>query len=175
MDLQQAVTGLAYKPGWSFRIESGWTSSTGAVNWLDEQPAPSTATAAVTMTALLGVPQRLMIAAYVPDSRTGRPILAEHRFHIPAAHPLNPGPPGCPSWERWLLDRILDVERHEAMEYFTVTGHRLFYPEHGPDGRLYDIIERPAPAGKLACLDCQIQRKMELCTWKPYVRIRVTP
>jgi hypothetical protein len=34
-------------------------------------------------------------------------------------------------WARWVLEQILLVQRHEAMEAFTVAGERLFPPGHG--------------------------------------------
>ena len=35
------------------------------------------------------------------------------------------------SWSRWLLEQILLVQRHEAMEAFTIDGERPFPPGHG--------------------------------------------
>jgi hypothetical protein len=34
------------------------------------------------------------------------------------------------------------VDRHEGCEIFEVGGVRVFYPEHGPAGRLYQIVRR---------------------------------
>lgn len=33
-------------------------------------------------------------------------------------------------WERWLLDQIIEIERHEAMEFFEIDGVKVFDP-HG--------------------------------------------
>lgn len=49
--------------------------------------------------------------SYDPASR----ITVRHYFPVPAAA-YNRS-----SWMRWLFERILDVERHEAMEFFIVT------------------------------------------------------
>lgn len=38
---------------------------------------------------------------------------------------------GRSAWSRWLLDQILLVERHEAMENFRIGGSRPFAPGHG--------------------------------------------
>ena len=42
---------------------------------------------------------------------------------------------------RWVFDRLLDCERHEAGEFFTVAGSRPFYPNH-QDGSPYEHVER---------------------------------
>jgi hypothetical protein len=33
-------------------------------------------------------------------------------------------------WDRWLLDMIMEVERHEAQEFFKINGVKVFDP-HG--------------------------------------------
>lgn len=33
-------------------------------------------------------------------------------------------------WDRWLLDQIMNVERHEAQEFFKINGVKVFDP-HG--------------------------------------------
>jgi hypothetical protein len=45
------------------------------------------------------------------------------------------------SWRRWLFDRILDVETHEAMEFFQLDGERPYAPSHGPGNDPYLIRE----------------------------------
>jgi hypothetical protein len=45
------------------------------------------------------------------------------------------------SWRRWLFDRILDVERHEAMEHFQISNERPYSPSHGPGNDPYFIRE----------------------------------
>lgn len=125
--LQQTVAELRYK-GWGFRLISGMAFSAGLC-------MPPAASATAGGTALLSGPLILMICAAVDDTGGGGPVVVPHPFLVP--------PEGtCQSWARWLLDRILDVERHETCEAFDVAGWRPFYPEHGPDARLYDVIER---------------------------------
>lgn len=64
-----------------------------------------------------------------------------------AARTGDPNPGGPPatydqrSWRRWLFDRILDVEKHEAMEFFQVAGRRPYAPSHGPGNDPYMIRE----------------------------------
>lgn len=45
------------------------------------------------------------------------------------------------SWRRWLFEQILLVERHEAMEFFTVDGAKPFAPSHGPGNDPYMLRE----------------------------------
>lgn len=52
------------------------------------------------------------------------------------------------SWQRWLLEQCLDVERHEAMEFFTIHDTpgspefvKPYAPSHGPGNDPYLIRE----------------------------------
>jgi hypothetical protein len=45
------------------------------------------------------------------------------------------------SWQRWLFEQILLVERHEAMEFFTVDGSKPYAPSHGPGNDPYIVRE----------------------------------
>lgn len=42
-------------------------------------------------------------------------------------------PPACANldWQRWLFDMLLQIERHEAAEFFTVEGVKVFDPHKG--------------------------------------------
>jgi hypothetical protein len=44
--------------------------------------------------------------------------------------------------ERWLLDRLIDVETHEAMEFFQVDGKRPFKPLHSRTMNSYYEVKR---------------------------------
>jgi hypothetical protein len=136
-DLYAMVGQLRYKPGWQFRLESGYTSSTGA-----GCPSVLPAVSAGTGMAFTYPPQPLFLVVCVEaldSTGSGQRIFLEHRFPV-APEEL------AMRWHRWLLDRILDVERHEACEFFRIGGERPFYPEHGPDADLYGITERSASA-----------------------------
>lgn len=53
---------------------------------------------------------------------------------IRVAH-LMPVPPasfGRDSWQRWLFEQLLLVERHEAAEFYVVDGEHPYAPHHGP-------------------------------------------
>ncbi len=45
------------------------------------------------------------------------------------------------SWQRWLLDRLLEVKRHEACEFFQINGERVYAPHHSEDEDPYTIFE----------------------------------
>src|ERR1700719_3080204 len=36
------------------------------------------------------------------------------------------------SWQRWLFDRLLEVEWHETMEFFEIDGDHPYAPSHAP-------------------------------------------
>lgn len=68
---------------------------------------------------------------YDPDTT----IRVRHLFPVPpAAYDER-------SWRRWLFERILEVERHEAAEFFQVDGARPYAPHHGPGNDPYIIFE----------------------------------
>lgn len=58
-----------------------------------------------------------------------------HYFPVPAATYNEP------SWRRWLLDRLIKVETHEACEFFRIAGERPYAPHHGPGNDPYIIFE----------------------------------
>lgn len=45
------------------------------------------------------------------------------------------------SWQRWLLDRCMEVSRHEDCEHFTIYGEKPYAPSHGPGNDPYMIRE----------------------------------
>jgi hypothetical protein len=60
-------------------------------------------------------------------------------------HHYMPVPPASydkRSWQRWLFEQILLVERHEAAEFFQLSnGDRPYAPSHGPGNDPYIIRE----------------------------------
>lgn len=64
-----------------------------------------------------------------------RPMYVSHLFIVPAAAYDER------SWRRWLFDRFVDVETHEAMEFFEINGARPYAPSHGPGNDPYLIRE----------------------------------
>ena len=59
--------------------------------------------------------------SYAPEET----IRVNHSFLVPMAT-YNEA-----TWLAWVFDRIRDVETHEAGEFFTVDGIRVFAPHHG--------------------------------------------
>lgn len=50
-------------------------------------------------------------------------------------HHYMPVPPAAynrQSWQRWIFEQILLVERHEACEFFVIDGVKPYAPNHGP-------------------------------------------
>lgn len=88
-----------------------------------------------------GFSSALALKIRVPtvDSSDGlSPFLADHTLPIPPAYWDQA------EWERWLLEQILLVERHEACEFFTIGDERPFFPMHGLEGSPYEVRRRDA-------------------------------
>lgn len=70
-----------------------------------------------------------------------KPMKVTHAFPVP------PTLYGRDEWVEWVLDRILDVDRHEAGEFFMVDGVRVFAPRHGPGQNPYRLYRERADRG----------------------------
>lgn len=68
---------------------------------------------------------RLFIRALAPDTDDHTKIIPIN-FQTSIPRFRTPDYP----WDRWLLDQILNVERHEAEEFFKIDGVKVFDP-HG--------------------------------------------
>lgn len=78
----------------------------------------------------------LVITADTVNSyRHDEPMRVNHLFIVPAAGYDER------SWRRWLFDRFVDVETHEAAEFFTLDGDKPYAPSHGPGNDPYLIRE----------------------------------
>lgn len=71
--------------------------------------------------------------SYHPEQ--GEYYRVKHYFGVPAATYNRQ------SWQRWLFEQFLLVERHEAMEFFQIGGARPYAPNHGPGEDPYIIRE----------------------------------
>lgn len=129
-DLAKIVASLKYRPGWEFSLKD-----------IERDPKESHGQAAGGLT-FIGI-----TGSYSWED--GEPI---YRGEIDAYHPEIPRPvyfyfpvPAATydyrSWRRWVFERILDVERHEAMEFFQIGGKRPYSPSHGPGNDPYMIRE----------------------------------
>ena len=68
----------------------------------------------------------LHIYSYNPDSfAPDKMRWTSHEFVVPVAtyHQA--------AWTRWVFDRIMGIEMHEACESFKVNGVRVYGPHHG--------------------------------------------
>lgn len=80
--------------------------------------------------------QTAEVDTYHPD--VPRPV--HHYFIVPAASYNRQ------SWQRWLFERLRDVDVHEAMEWFRLVAddgseHRPYAPNHGPGWDPYLVTE----------------------------------
>ncbi len=109
--LAELVAVLKYKPGWHFALYD-----------LDRGQGSKGLT--------------LVITVHTPDSyQPDRTIAVAHYMIVP------PAAYDARSWRRWLFEQVLLVERHEAMEFFTVDGDKPFAPNHGPGRDPYTVHE----------------------------------
>lgn len=133
--LAELVANLRYRPGWTFELKD-----------IERDPASTHGAAAggLTLVGLTGE----WVREEVEPSGTQR----VYRGAMDAYHPSVPRPvyfyfpvPAATyderSWRRWIFDRLLDVERHEAMEHFQIGDERPYSPSHGPGNDPYFIRE----------------------------------
>jgi hypothetical protein len=114
--LRSVVSGVAYKPGWRVWVE-----------YKKRESEHLTGSEGVTL---------CISATDVPDStKPGATTYIEHWMAVP------PASWGRLTWERWVLDQLILVETHEAMEFYAVSGEKPYFPAHGP-GRDPYAIER---------------------------------
>lgn len=116
--LSDAVQSLRYRPGWTFTLvtadadiaslglATAESQSGTCIYW----PLPD-------VEVVLFISLKTLDANHPENELT---IL--HQFDVPSK--------GKWVWERWLFDRIMDVELHEAMEFYEVNGVRPYYPDH---------------------------------------------
>jgi len=77
----------------------------------------------------------LCVFSTTPDSwHPSKPRRTQHQFALPDLEGRE--------LIRWVFDRLLEVEQHEAAEFFTVGRLRPFYPNHQDEGSPYVLVER---------------------------------
>ena len=86
----------------------------------------------------IGGPERrfLCVFATTPDSCAPGDRCTQHMFEVPV-----PAPVGAEA-VRWVFDRLLLAELHEAGEFFAVDGFRPFFPHHQDEGSPYELVVR---------------------------------
>lgn len=104
--LEEVVKHVSYKPGWWFSLE--YRARNG------EHLAG-------------GGGLTLTVGADLPDSTNNGATSTGvgHFFAVP------PAAYNQETWERWVLDCILQVELHEALEWFHIDDQVPFFPAHG--------------------------------------------
>lgn len=126
--LAQVVADATYKDGWTLRLA-----------YIDRPTEHYAGSQGLT----------LIIASTVPDSvRPGQTVDVEHWLAVP------PTSWERAAWVRWVLDQIILVETHEAMEFYAINGKKPYFPAHGPGRDPYaialteaEITRRRAAAG----------------------------
>ena len=114
-ELAMLVQELKYKAAWTFRLQDpGIKFDRGQGSY------------GLTLVVTIITPD-----AYHPETKRG----VNHFFPVP------PAAYDTRSWQRWLLEQILLVERHEACEFFQIGAGRPYAPSHGPGNDPYLIRE----------------------------------
>jgi hypothetical protein len=109
--LQSLVERLTYRPGWRFALTD-----------MDRGQG----SAGLTFYVVGTYPD-----TYSPDTL----INVAHLFPVP------PAAFDERSWRRWIFERLLEIERHEAAEFFQIDGERPYAPHHGPGNDPYIVFE----------------------------------
>lgn len=65
----------------------------------------------------------------------------DRRLRVWHYFPVPPAAYNRQTWLRWVLDRLIEIETHEACEFMVVDGVRPFVPNHGPGWDPYTIRE----------------------------------
>lgn len=108
-ELRELVESLTYKRGFTFTLHDDLDRGQGSQG------------------------MTLDITAVVDNSVADGKIGVHHYFIVPAAS-YNRA-----SWARWLIDRIIDVETHEACEFYRLDGDRVFAPHHSEGEDPYTV------------------------------------
>jgi hypothetical protein len=123
-ELAALVAACRYRPGWHLRLEP-----------VVRDPADTHSGESSGLT--------LTVTTEGYDSnhpQYGQNYRVAHFFAVP------PATYNRRAWQRWLFDRLCDVERHEAMEFFFIGDAKPFAPLHGPGNDPYTVYETATPA-----------------------------
>ena len=86
----------------------------------------------------LGGPRRRFVCVYALTADSWHPERerwTQHMFEVPDDL-------ARAEWARWVFDRLLEVEQHEAGEFLRVGDQRPFYPHHQDEGSPYELVDR---------------------------------
>lgn len=113
VELADLVAGLRYRPGWQVALVD-----------IDRGQGSAGLTLVITT---------LGLNSYHPER--GETYRVNHYMPVPAASYNRQ------SWQRWLFEQYLLVERHEAMEFFAIDDDRPYAPNHGHGEDPYTVRE----------------------------------
>lgn len=112
VELRELVMACAYRPNWLVELRDDLDRGQGSRG------------------------MTLVITTYVVNSYDIDQVMrVAHYFPVP------PAAFDRRSWQRWLFEQFLLVERHEAAEFFQIDGDRPYAPSHGPGNDPYIIRE----------------------------------
>lgn len=115
--LIELVPTIRYKEGWTFELHD-----------IERDEVDGVAVAGGLTLVIYSLTQD----AYHPERRRG----VIHYRIVPSATYNHR------SWIRWVLDQIIEIETHEACEFFQIAdGVRPYAPTHGPGNDPYTIRE----------------------------------
>lgn len=110
--LEQLVLGTSYRPSWHLDLA-------------DEDRGQGSK----------GLTLRVFTLGYdTYNIDKGQTYRVVHYFPVP------PAAYNEESWKRWLLNRLIEVETHEACEFLQINGTRPFAPHHGPGWDPYIVL-----------------------------------
>lgn len=110
--LEQLVLGTSYRPSWHLDLS-------------DEDRGQGSK----------GLTLRIFTLGYdTYNIDKGQTYRVVHYFPVP------PAAYNEESWKRWLLNRLIEVETHEACEFLQINGTRPFAPHHGPGWDPYIVL-----------------------------------
>lgn len=113
IELRELVDALDYRPGWSFELKD-----------VDRGQGSKGLTLCI---------HTLGYNSYHPEH--GQTYGVVHYMPVP------PAAFNRRSWQRWLLEQLILVERHEACEFFVIAGEHPYAPHHGPGNDPYIVFE----------------------------------
>ena len=133
MKIRRIIETLVYKKGWDFAltddVPTKFSISLETEDSLKRWPTTSDADRHE-------LPYEYTRDLYIMPS--SEPFWVRHVFDIP------PYDLSVEELERYILDRIMDIDRHEAMEAFKINGVAPFFPDHSDVSKLYSIHRREA-------------------------------
>jgi hypothetical protein len=126
--LMELVEVLTYRPGWGFELED-----------VDRGQGS------------MGLTLKILTKGY----NSYHPDRGEY-YSVCHYMPVPPAAFDKRSWQHWLFEQCLLVERHECCEFFQIAGEHPYAPSHGPGNDPYivrevgtELDQRTSPRGEV--------------------------